>query len=54
MDDRVNLNAILSMCLRSLGFIFLNFDELPGDPNQWYDLFDPDIDNLIGNDAFPP
>ena len=33
MDDRVNLNAILSMCLRSLAVIFLNFDELPEDPN---------------------
>ena len=45
---------MLAICLRSLGMIFLNFDELPGDPNQWYDLFDPDIDNLIGNDALPP
>ena len=54
LDDRLNLNAMLAMCLRSLGLIVLNFDELPGDPNQWYDLFDPDIDNIIGNDALPP
>ena len=45
---------MLAICLRSLGIIFLNFDELPGDPNQWYDLFDPDVDNIIGNDCLPP
>ena len=44
---------MLIMCLKSTGVMLLNFDELPEEPNQWIDLFDPDIDHLFGNDALP-
>ena len=41
------------MCLKSLGIIILNFDELEGASNGWTELYDPDIAHLFGNDALP-
>jgi hypothetical protein len=41
------------MCLKSLGVIILNFDELQDDVKAWTELYDPDIAHLFGNDALP-
>jgi hypothetical protein len=41
------------MCLKSLGIIILNFDELQEDAKAWTELFDPDIAHLFGNEALP-
>jgi len=36
-----------------MGSIVLNFDESEDDPKAWRELYDPDIDQLFGNDALP-
>lgn len=41
------------MSVHSQGIINLYFDECEGDQKSWKELYDPDIDDLFGNDALP-
>lgn len=44
------------MCLNIGGAFFLIFDEVEDpeqDPKTWKELYDPDINHIVGPDAIP-
>jgi hypothetical protein len=45
---------MMNICLQSNGGILLSFDESLVDAKSWKELYDPDINQIIGYDGLPP